>query len=78
MIRAWISWIESVSTSGEPDVVSQDAHGERLVADAKYIDDGTNVRKTITSGFRQVLEYCRDHNEPVGYLVVFVNRDFGD
>ncbi len=68
-------WIESVSASGEPDVVSQDTHGERLVADAKYIDDETNVRKTVTSGFRQVLEYCRDHNEPVGYLVVFVNQD---
>jgi hypothetical protein len=29
----------------------------------------------ITAGFRQVLDYCRDHNEPVGYLVVFVNCD---
>ena len=68
-------WIESVSASGEPDLISRDAGGQRLVADAKYIDDRGKVRRTITSGFRQVLDYCRDHNEAVGYLVLFVNTD---
>ncbi|MFO0672656.1 MAG: hypothetical protein U0235_24095 [Polyangiaceae bacterium] len=68
-------WIESVSASGEPDLISRDVRGQRLVADAKYIDDRGKVRRTITSGFRQVLDYCRDHNESVGYLVLFVNTD---
>lgn len=68
-------WIESVSASGEPDLVSRDAAGEPLVADAKYIDGGSDPRRTITAGFRQVLDYCRDHNSPVGYLVIFVDRD---
>ena len=68
-------WVESVTASGEPDVVSPDAGGERLVADAKYIDSRSDVRKTVRSGFRQVFDYCRDHNEPVGYLVIFMNDD---
>jgi hypothetical protein len=71
-------WIESVSASGEPDLISRDAGGQRLVADAKYVRPSlpnNKVVKTVAGGFRQVLDYCRDHNEPVGYLVIFVNRD---
>jgi hypothetical protein len=68
-------WIESVSASGEPDLISRDAVGERLVADAKYVDDSSKARRAVVSGFRQVLDYCRDHNEPVGYLVGFVSCD---
>lgn len=67
--------IEPVSASGEPDLVSPIGRGERLVADAKYVGSVTDVKRTVASGFRQVLDYCRDQNEPVGYLVVFLNRD---
>jgi hypothetical protein len=67
--------IESVSASGEPDLVASESSGRQLVADAKYVNDSSDPRKVIAQGFRQVLDYCRDHNEPVGYLVVFVNRD---
>lgn len=71
-------WIESTSASGEPDLVSREAGGEPLVADAKYIRSDlprNKVVKTVASGFRQVLDYCKDHDEPVGYLVIFVDKD---
>lgn len=70
--------IESKSASGEPDLISRDIRGERLVADAKYVRpnlEDNKVLKVVASGFRQVLDYCRDHNETVGYLVIFVARD---
>jgi hypothetical protein len=65
--------IESVTASGEPDLVASDLGGQRLVADAKYVTDDRKLAETMASGFRQVLQYCRDTSEPVGYLVVFLN-----
>lgn len=71
-------WVESKSASGEPDLVTEAVDGRRLIADAKYITsdmDSSVVRQTLIKGFRQVFDYCRDYNEPVGYLVVFVDQD---
>jgi hypothetical protein len=65
--------IESATASGEPDLVAADAGGQPLVADAKYVTDDAKLTETMASGFRQVLQYCRDKNEPIGYLVVFIN-----
>jgi len=70
--------IESKSASGRPDLIARARPGTRIVADAKYIPDGSAPSKAIGvvgAGFRQVRDYCRDHNEPVGYLVIFVASD---
>jgi hypothetical protein len=65
--------IESVTASGEPDLVAENAGGQPLVADAKYVTDDGQLAQTLAAGFRQVVQYCRDKNEPIGYLVVFLN-----
>jgi hypothetical protein len=65
--------IESVTAMGEPDLVASDVGGQCLVADAKYVDEDDKLVPTLAGGFRQVAAYCRDKNEPVGYLVAFLD-----
>ncbi len=65
--------IESATASGEPDLLSSDVGAQPLVADAKYVKDDEKLVETLAAGFRQVQQYCRDKNEPVGYLVVFLD-----
>lgn len=65
--------IESATASGEPDLLASEASGQPLVADAKYVVEDAKLADTLASGFRQVRSYCSDKNEPVGYLVVFLN-----
>ncbi|TNF24096.1 MAG: hypothetical protein EP329_25920 [Deltaproteobacteria bacterium] len=70
--------IESKTASGEPDLVLEQGSGQRVVVDGKLIrqgQGGTKSKSTLVKGFRQVLDYCRDKQEPVGYLAVFVLDD---
>jgi hypothetical protein len=70
--------IESWSASGRADLVAESAEGQRLVLDGKYIrrrDGSATVTKLIAQGLRQVRDYCRDHNESVGYLAMYVDKD---
>ncbi len=70
--------IESWSTSGRADLVSDVTEGTRLVLDGKYVrarHGRSSVVRVLAQGIRQVSDYCRDHNESAGYLVTFVNQD---
>lgn len=65
-------YTEPKSASGEADMVASQEGDERLLLDAKIFDPerGKPVSYLI-DGFKQVYRYCLDHNEPVGYLVIF-------
>ncbi len=41
------------------------------IIDVKLVDEKSNPKRTIASGFRQVAAYCRARSEPVGYLLVY-------
>ena len=62
--------IEPWSASGEADMVSSQEGPERLIADAKVFKPGES-KKYILQGFRQVYDYCADHNSAIGYLIIF-------
>lgn len=69
--------IEPASASGEADLIAHDSDGHHVVIDAKYVapsDPPSVVKKKLSHGFHQVAKYCDDHNEPVGYLVVYINH----
>jgi hypothetical protein len=38
-------------------------------------DLSNGYKRTILKGFRQVLDYCLNFNEPSGFLVVYLNAD---
>lgn len=64
--------IEPASASGEADAVSSQQGEEPLIADVKIFNpDKSKGKDYIAKGFRQVYDYTLDHNEPVGYLIIF-------
>lgn len=64
--------IEASSASGEADLVSAQTGDDRLVADAKIFDPGSDKGiPYLCRGFAQVYQYTQDYNDPFGYLVVF-------
>jgi hypothetical protein len=70
--------IESWSASGRADLVADSAEGQRLVLDGKYVRQHHGpaaITRLIAQGLRQVRDYCQDHNEAIGYLVTYVNKD---
>jgi hypothetical protein len=68
--------IESWSASGRADLVSNIAEGQRPILDGKYIrlrHGPAAITRVFAQELHQVSDYCRDHHEPVGYLLVYVN-----
>lgn len=64
--------IEPQSESGRVDLISAQSGRDRLIADAKIFDPHrSHDRGYIIKGFRQIYEYSKDYNEPVGFLVIF-------
>ena len=64
--------IEPWSISGEADMVSSQEGPERLVAEAKIFNtERSKGADYIAQSFRQIYLYTLDHNEPIGYLVIF-------
>ncbi|MFY9560304.1 MAG: hypothetical protein WAQ52_08740 [Terriglobales bacterium] len=64
--------IEPWSASGEADMVGSQEGPEPLIADAKVFNpDKGKSTKYILQGFRQTYQYTVDHNEAVGYLIIF-------
>lgn len=67
-------FVETVTGSGEPDIVLREPQGGYVVVDAKYIkatDGPAEIRRKLASGFHQVARYCDDLQEPIGHLVVY-------
>ena len=67
-------FVESVSASGEPDIVLREPEGKYVVLDAKYINadaSPSEVKRKLAAGFHQVARYCDDYQEPAGHLVLF-------
>jgi hypothetical protein len=62
--------IEPWSASGDADMVNSQEGSERLIADAKVFKPGES-KKYILQGFRQIYNYCADHNSAIGYLIIF-------
>lgn len=59
--------IEPQSASGMADLVSPE-----LVLDAKiFSGESSRGKRSITSGFNQLLTYTRDFHQGVGYLVIY-------
>jgi hypothetical protein len=67
--------IEPATALGEPDLVGDTKEGQPLVVDAKYVSRNDKLKDTMGKGFRQVIQYLQDENEPVGYLVTFLACD---
>jgi hypothetical protein len=74
--------VEPSSASGEVDLLLRDPSGQFTIIDAKYIkakDDGSVDRsyvvRKIAEGFTQVMRYCEDYNQSIGFLGVFINAD---
>lgn len=64
--------IEPASASGEADAVSSQNTDDPLIADVKIFNPEKGKSKDyIAKGFRQIYDYTRDYNEPIGYLVIF-------
>jgi len=63
--------VEPETASGRPDVVSLDDSDHPLIADVKIFDAAGRGSAYVQKGLYQVYRYCTDHNESVGYLVVF-------
>jgi hypothetical protein len=65
--------IEPQSASGEADLIARQKTDDPLIADAKIFDpDRSKGKAYIASGFAQVYRYTVDHNEPFGYLIVYL------
>lgn len=63
--------VEPVSASGRPDVVSLDDE-HPFIGEVKIFDpEGSRGAAYIKKSFHQVYRYCNDHNEAVGYVIVF-------
>ncbi len=68
--------VEPASVSGEADLVLLDPSGHHTIIDAKYIKSNfsrSDIVRKIAEGFNQVARYCNDHNQPEGFLAVFIN-----
>ena len=68
--------IEPVSSSGEADLILRDSEGRYIIIDAKHISveaSRSKILDTLASGFNQVARYCNDYNEPMGFLIPFIN-----
>jgi hypothetical protein len=63
--------LEPSSLSGEVDLIGAQTGTEPLLADAKLFNPHANGLTYLKSGFHQIYTYCRDHNQPCGYLVIF-------
>jgi hypothetical protein len=65
-------YAEPKSASGRADIVGSQAGPEPLVSDSKVFNpDKSKGAGYIAQGFRQVYQYTVDHNESIGYLVIF-------
>ena len=63
---------EPLSPSGKADVVALLGSDDPLVMEIKVFDPERSKSKAhLRQGFHQVLRYANDHNEDVGYLVIF-------
>lgn len=63
--------VEPQTASGKPDVVSLDDSDHPFIGDVKVFDASGRGAAYIKKGLYQVYQYCCDHNETVGYLIVF-------
>lgn len=65
-------FIEPKSTSGIADFVTEQVGDDRVIADTKLFWPEKNKGKTyLIHGLNQIYTYCRDFNEPCGYIVIF-------
>lgn len=62
--------IEPRSTSGRVDLLADQIGDERLVADAKIFTNDMG-KSNVAKWFSQIYQYTLDHNERMGYLVIF-------
>jgi hypothetical protein len=62
----------SNTSSGEADLVAAQTEEEPLIADAKIFNpEKGKGRSYLADRFHQVYTYTQDHNQPIGYLVIF-------
>lgn len=64
--------IEPWSISGEADMVASQTSEHPLIADAKIFNpEKSKGGSYIRQAFHQIYRYTCDHNQPIGYLVIF-------
>jgi hypothetical protein len=63
--------IEPEGASGRPDIIALDDSQDPFIGDTKIFDGEGRGAPYIRKGLYQVYRYCWDHNEAVGYLIIF-------
>jgi len=64
-------YVEPVTASGRPDVVSLDDSEHPFIADVKVFDGSGRGASYVKKGLYQVYRYCWDYNQSMGHLIVF-------
>jgi len=64
--------IESMSASGEADLVAAQHSDDPLIADAKIFEpDKGKGKPYLVRAFQQIYRYTVDYTQPFGYLIIF-------